>query len=119
MYETLIHSDNVSLFRMGTTPGSLSGVGADATNPGLSLELGKSESDANTIYQIWYANGALYLWCNGNLVFANDAANDVALDTGDTIVNGTATDGLSLCELSGSAFVDSYAYKVGDLVKPT
>jgi hypothetical protein len=38
----------------------------------------------------------MYLWLDGNLVWANDTSNGVVVDTTDTSVSGTATSGLAL-----------------------
>src|SRR5581483_3075754 len=38
-------------------------------------------SDAASRYKVWYKDGVLYVWLDGNLVYSNDGAN--ATDTGD------------------------------------
>jgi hypothetical protein len=119
MYEVLLHSDNVVLFRIGTAPGVLTGVGKTATEAGFTLTLGQCSADAGTRYAIWYSNGALYLWLDGNLVLVQDDANDAYLDSGDSLMNGASGDGLFLGVQSGLAFVDGHNYVVGDQVKPS
>ena len=106
--EVATYCDNILLYRIGTTPGTISGIGADPSaspaQPGFSITLGEVEATAGTDYQVWYNAGVLYLWLNGNLVYANDVSAGVVVDTGDSIVVdetlatlGTATvDGLTL-----------------------
>jgi len=119
MCEVLLHSDNVVLFRIGTAPGVLAGIGKTATEAGFTLTLGECSADAGTRYSIWYANGALYLWLDGNLVLVQDAANNAYLDAGDSLLDGTSVDGLFLAVEAGLAFVTGHNYVVGDQVKPS
>lgn len=116
--EVLTHSDNVLLWRLGTTSAILAGIGADISATGFNIEFGQRQANTASIYKIWYANGALYLWLNGNLAYAFDTANGVFEDTGDSLVNGTAVAGQNLLVELGSAFIPTHAYTVGSQVKP-
>jgi hypothetical protein len=118
MHEVLMHSDNVKLFRIGTAPAVLNGIGKTATEAGFKLTLGERSADAATRYKIYYANGALYLYLDGELVLASDPAASVAIDTGDSVLEGAATAGLFLAKELGTAFQATHAYAVGDMVKP-
>src|ERR1039458_5521856 len=50
----------------------LSNIGLDTDDPGFVVTAGQRQANAGSIYQIWYSNGAIYLWLNGNLVYADD-----------------------------------------------
>jgi hypothetical protein len=130
MEECMVFGDNVTLYRMGTVPGELTGIGADGTSTGYDISLGQAQADANSIYSIWYSKGVLYLFLNGNLVYANDTANGVVVDLGDSIVSGSATAGLPLMKTyAGTGTIESTgtavtgtgthfqtANKIGDLL---
>ena len=101
-------ADNVILFRIGTTPATLAGVGANTGSvsvPGVTLSFGQVISSVDTSYSIWYGltggTPALYVWYGTQLVYANDAYNDEHVDTGDVTVTGTLT-GTGLTLGSGS-----------------
>jgi len=81
-------SDNLYLYRIGTAPAVLKGVGtstATTANLGLSLSFGDRDVDTATKYTMYYAAGILYVWNNGQLVYANDTGVQV-VDTGDVTV---------------------------------
>ena len=116
--EVLLTSDNVLVWRLGTSPAILSNIGLDTDHPGFVVTAGQRQANAGSIYQIWYSNGAIYLWLNGNLVYADDPYNNVSEDSGDSLVSGSAVAGQNLCVELGSAFQDTFAYAVGAQVKP-
>ena len=93
MQEVSTYCDNIILYRIGATAGTVSGIGAAGEAAGISITLGEISTSAGKDYSIWYASGVLYLWLNGTLVYSNDTA---AVDSGDSVVTGTATAGLSL-----------------------
>lgn len=65
--------------------------------PGYLITLGEVADSANTDYKVWYdGSGVLYLWLNGNLVFANDTGNSVVVNTGDSTVTGSTAGGLAI-----------------------
>lgn len=110
MEEVGSYSDNVFLFRIGTKPAKLTGVGgttgASATD-GITIQFGDRVATAGTQYKIWYAAGVLYIWNGSNLVYANDATAGVVVDTGDCIVEGVATAGAPLgAQETGAKTVD-------------
>jgi hypothetical protein len=96
-------ADNLYLYRMGTVAATLSGVGATSgANAGLAVTLGECAATAGTDYTAWYDGvGVFYLWLNGNLVYANDVAAGVTVDTGDSIVSGTPGAGLAFGAQTG------------------
>src|ERR1039458_8366126 len=96
----------------------LSNIGLDTDDPGFVVTAGQRQANAGSIYQIWYSNGAIYLWLNGNLVYADDPYNNVSEDSGDSLVSGSAVAGQNLCAVSGSAFQATHVYSVGDQVNP-
>jgi len=104
--EASTYCDNVYLFRLGTTAGQLSGVGADTGNTtGITVALGErsadvygDDPDGRLGYDVWYLNGVLYVWLDGTLVYSNDAALGNVLDTGNVLVTGLATAGLSIAK---------------------
>ena len=97
MEEISVYGDNIYLFRIGTAAALLTGVGATSGGgAGLSVTLGECAATAGTDYTAWYDGiGVFYLWLNGNLVYANDVAAGVTVDTGDSTVSGTAGPGLA------------------------
>ena len=96
--------DNLYLFRMGTQPAVLSGVGAvndatgnpvSATDVGFTLTFNLREADTPGRYRVNYdGHGVLEVFLDGNVCWSNVANN--AVDTGDVDVEGTATGGLAL-----------------------
>lgn len=97
MEEVAIYGDNIYLFRIGTSPATLAGVGAVSGGAaGFTLTLGDRTAVADTTYSLWYKNGVLYVWKNGSLVYANDTGAGTVVDTNDVIVNGAATAGLTI-----------------------
>ena len=85
-------ADNMYLFRIGTAPAVLSGVGKTTTggtgpaNLGISITFnGSVDVDAATKYTLYYTAGILYVWNDGQLVYANDTGIQV-VDTGDISV---------------------------------
>jgi hypothetical protein len=98
MEEVAGYSDNVFLFRIGTKAATLAKVGATTTDAeGITIALGDRTEGAETAYKIWYDGaGVVYLWNDGNLVYANDNAEGVVVDTGDSLVLGVATAGEAL-----------------------
>jgi hypothetical protein len=61
--EVATNSDNVILFRYGTSPQVLSGVGASVSplNPGFSVGFGQVTTTSSTDYSIWYGNTGVSL----------------------------------------------------------
>lgn len=97
MEEVSIYGDNIYLFRIGTAPATLAGVGAVSGGAaGFTLTLGDRTANADTTYSLWYKNGVLYIWKNGALVYANDTGTSTVVDTNDVIVTGSATAGLTI-----------------------
>jgi hypothetical protein len=99
--EVASYCDNIIAFRIGTKQASLNGIGIDETqgqvnNVGLSITFGQVDANTDLEYKLWYANGVLYVWLNDNLVYANDAVNQVYLDESDIMITGTATHGLAI-----------------------
>lgn len=96
MQELTVFCDNILLYRIGTSAATLDGVGAtigSGAQSGINITLGEIEATTATDYSIWYKNGVLYLWLNGNLVYANDVNNDVVVNTGDSTVTDTTPGG--------------------------
>lgn len=97
-------ADNIILFRIGTSPAILTGIGASTGSisyPGYTITFGSINGDEGSDYSIWYNAGVLYLWNGTQLVFANDVNNDVVVNTGDSTITGSAIAGTRLG--SGSA----------------
>jgi hypothetical protein len=85
-------NDNIVLFRAGTTPATLTGVGVEtggSPTPGFTITFSEVSSTTTTDYSIWYANGVLYVWLSGQLVYANDSAHNVVVDSGNISITGT------------------------------
>lgn len=61
---------------------------------GYTVSLGQVDATANTRYKIWYSAGVLYIWLDGNLIYANDTGNSTVVNTGDSQVTGTTSGGL-------------------------
>ena len=91
MEEVAANSDNVILFRIGTQPTFLNGVGGTTTGTGVTIEFGSTDTDVQTEYNLWYKNGILYIWFEGDIVFANDPTNGYVIDTGDCTITGSLT----------------------------
>ena len=104
MEECAKYGDNIILFRMGTSPATLKGIGAvSGIGTGIDLVLGQRDLTANTRYKVWYNTGVLYLWLDGNLVYANDVTAGVVVDLAESIVSGSATGGLPIGATGGTA----------------
>jgi hypothetical protein len=107
--------DNVYLFRMGTQPAVLSGVGAvmsstgvpvSGSNVGFTLTFGLREADTPNRYQVNYDGaGTLIVFLDGNIVWSNVLNN--AVDTGDTDVEDIAVGGLPI--QSTSTLTDAFS----------
>ena len=102
MEEVLTYSDNVILFRMGTSPQTLAGVGAITTGGsqtlGFTVTFGQNSATANTDYSVWYNAGAIVIWYKGNVVYSNSSVFGL-VDTGDislSVSNTSAFTGLEL-----------------------
>lgn len=79
-------SDNITLFRIGTTPATLAKVGKDVgsiTTAGFTISFGQVDASVGSEYTIWYKLGVLYVWNGTQLVYANDVSHDTVIDTGD------------------------------------
>jgi hypothetical protein len=102
--ETATYSDNIIAFRMGTTPMVLSGVGINTSTgsptPGFNITFGTVESDAASQYAIWYAEGVLAVYLNGEIVYSNQTG--AAVDTSDISLSATATGNTGFSIGSGS-----------------
>lgn len=85
---TLVDSSTLN----ATVPGTGSVV--VAANPGYTVQLGEVAATADTDYQVWYNEGILSLWLNGNLVYSNDSQFNV--NTGDSVISGAAIGGLAV-----------------------
>lgn len=85
--------DNIILFRIGTSPMVVSGIGADSTagRPGFTVTFSRRQADAPQRYRIYYKNGLLEVWFDTQLVYSNNPAG--AVDIGDVDVTGSATAG--------------------------
>jgi len=97
-------ADNIILFRIGTSPAVLTGIGKSTGSisyPGYTITFGSINGEEGSDYSIWYNAGVLYLWNGTQLVFANDVGNDIVVNTGDSTVTGSAVAGTRLG--SGSA----------------
>lgn len=92
-------ADNIILFRIGTSPAVLTGVGASVgsvTYPGYTITFGSITGNEGSDYSLWYSTGVLYVWDGTQLVFANDVGNDIVVNTGDVTVTGSAVAGTAL-----------------------
>lgn len=97
--------DNIILFRVGTTPATLANVGASTgslATPGFTITFGSVDSTVSTDYSIWYKSGVLYVWNANQLVYANDAYNEVVVDTGDLTITGVVSSNLGMQFGTGS-----------------
>lgn len=87
--EASTYSDNVIAYRIGTSPMQLTAIGEDSTpdsaTPGFDIQFSDVTSDSATRYQIWYANGVLSVWKDGEIQFSNQA--NAAVDTGDITIS--------------------------------
>jgi hypothetical protein len=106
--------DNLFMFRMGTPPAVLSGVGAvtsggepvSGLDVGFTLTFNTVEADAVTRYQVNYDGaGTLIVFLDGNICWSN--VTDNAVDTGDVDVEGTARAGLAV--QSTSILTDAFS----------
>jgi hypothetical protein len=125
MEEVLAYSDNVILFRMGTTPQVLSGIGAVLTGggetPGFSVTFGQNSATVNTDYSIWYNAGIIAIWYQGNIVFSNSTVYG-AVDTGDVNFsqdNLSAFLGLQLGTGSTPALVNAISVQAATALSAT
>ena len=92
-------ADNIILFRIGTSPAVLTGVGASSGSvsyAGYTITFGNITGNEGSDYSLWYSTGVLYVWDGTQLVFANDVGNDVVVNTGDVTVTGSAAAGTPL-----------------------
>jgi len=91
MEEAATNSDNIILFRMGTSPMTLANIGADTTvgsvSAGFSLEFGQVEPTAATDYKIWYKAGVVAIYFGEALAYSNDPLQTT--DNGDITITGT------------------------------
>lgn len=98
MEEAATYSDNIILFRMGTKPATLKGVGKDTTegseSDGFDISFGARSVDTATRYKVWYKDGVLAVYLDGNCVYSNAAG--AAVDTGDLTIDGVVEDNLGL-----------------------
>jgi hypothetical protein len=98
MAEAMVYSDNVVLYRVGTSPLSLSAIGLDhttgAATPGFSVAFGNRTATSKTDYTVWYKAGILYVYYQGAIVYSNDPA--AAVDTGDVTITGTIAGNVGL-----------------------
>lgn len=100
--------DNVVLFRIGTQPMVVSGIGADtaANEPGYTIEFSRRQADAPQRYRVYYSAGRLEVWFDGQLVYSNDPAGPI--DVGDVLVSGTATGGDAIAGTGATNFDRSW-----------
>lgn len=77
------------------------GGGKKVTNLGYSVTLGVRSADITTRYKVYHKNGALYIWLDGNLVYAYDVTNSFYADTADCNVTGATTAGNELSVNTG------------------
>ena len=84
--------DNIYLFRIGTSPAVLSGVGMakdeddKVVAEGVNITFSQRTADAGDRYRIFYNGTVLEVFLDGNLVYSNDTLNPV--DTGDLSIEG-------------------------------
>jgi hypothetical protein len=110
--------DNIYLFRMGTSPAVLTGIGAvkkvgdpnlnPATpdvvvNPGFTVTFGARDANVPTDYRIYFkaSTSLLNIFYQGNLVYSNDPSDPV--DTSDVTVDGAAVAGMIGVDLISAA----------------
>jgi hypothetical protein len=90
MEEAASNSDNLILFRMGTAPMTLTGIGADSTpgalTAGFGLEFGQVQATAATDYKVWYKAGVLAVYFGEALIYSNDPLQTT--DNGDLTIDG-------------------------------
>lgn len=92
-------SDNIILFRYGTTAATLAKVGKDTgsvVTAGFKITFGQVDASVGTEYKIWYKLGVLYVWNGTQLVYANDVSNDVVVDTGDISLSASPAGNLGM-----------------------
>lgn len=70
---------------------------------GFTIQFGEVASTTGGDYKLWYNAGVLYVWLNSNLVFANDTANSLVVDTGD----------LSIFNVAGAVQADAVTGNAG------
>lgn len=106
MEEAAAYSDNIVLYRIGTQPMTLAGVGTDTTTgsqtPGFTLEFGHRTTTATTDYKVWYKTGVLVVYFGQAIVYSNDPA--AAIDTGDITVVGTVAGNNGLALGTGGSY---------------
>jgi hypothetical protein len=113
--ECVTYSDNVIAFRMGATQMVLSGVGADTTvdavTPGFSITFTDVTATSPTDYQIWYEDGVLAVWENGELQYSNAA--DTTVDTSNIALSAAVAGNVGLpLLLVGGPDTPTLAYAV-------
>jgi hypothetical protein len=125
MEEVLTYSDNVILFRMGTSAQDLASVGAVTTsgsaNPGFTITFGQNSATSNTDYSLWYNDGQLVIWYKGQPVYSNSTSFG-ALDTGDinlSIANISALTGLQLGTGSSPSLANAISPQAASALSPT
>jgi len=72
--------------------------------PGINFTLANVQSNIGTTTSVWYGgNGVLYIWSNGNLIYANDTVSspNVVINSGQAIVSGYSLGGATLGAQSG------------------
>lgn len=122
-------ANNIILYRIGTKPATLVGVGHDTgsvSTAGFSISFGSVDANVGTDYSIWYKTGVLYVWNGTQLVYANDVANSTVVDTGDLTITGAVAGnaGLQLGisssgQLANAITIAAAAALVGTGTKPT
>jgi len=125
--ECATYSDNIIAFRMGTTPMVVSGIGLDNTSghatPGFSITFGDVESDSASQYAIWYAEGVLAVYENGEIVYSNQAG--AAVDTSNIFITGAVAGNVGLTigtgedpSLAGAVLVSKLSTLTGTSDQP-
>jgi hypothetical protein len=99
MEEVAPYCDNIILFRMGTAPGKVTGIGkdttAEATAEGFDVVLnGDRSADTGKNYRVYYKDGVLAVFHSEALVYSNDPNNLV--DLTDVSVTGSSGTGKGL-----------------------
>ncbi len=125
--ECAIYSDNIIAFRMGTSPMIVSGIGLDNTSgsatPGFSITFGDVEADSANQYAIWYAEGVLAVYENGEIVYSNETGASV--DTSNIFISGNVAGNVGLTigtgedpSLSGAILVSNFSTLSGTSNQP-
>lgn len=109
--------ENITLFRVGSTPSYITGIGGvsgDPNNLGITLTFENHSPTIDDDYYIAYQTGVLKVYtARGTLLYSDDPADPI--DLNQVTTSGTATVGTTILVDPTGSVVFANSVKVGDL----